>query len=139
MKNCVAVLLPIYKNDSLEYFKLSLNSIFSQTFHNYKIFVGVDGEVPSATKSYLQEMDKRGDVEVCWFPKNRGLAWVLNDLIAIAHVQGFDYLARMDADDVMLSSRLQKQMSYMESHKDIDVVGGAIEEIIYYCILKLML
>lgn len=128
MKKCVAVLLPIYKNDSLEYFKLSLNSVFSQTFHNYKIFVGVDGEVPYATKSYLQEMDKRGDVEVCWFPKNRGLACVLNDLIAIAHVQGFDYLARMDADDVMLSSRLQKQMSYMESHKDIDVVGGAIEE-----------
>lgn len=61
-------------------------------------------------------------------PQNRGLACVLNDLIAIAHVQGFDYLARMDADDVMLSSRLQKQMSYMESHKDIDVVGGAIEE-----------
>lgn len=35
MKKCVAVLLPIYKNDSLEYFKLSLNSVFSQTFHNY--------------------------------------------------------------------------------------------------------
>lgn len=46
----MAVLLPIYKNDSLEYFKLSLNSVFSQTFHNYKIFVGVDGEVPYATK-----------------------------------------------------------------------------------------
>lgn len=105
----MAVLLPIYKNDSLEYFKLSLNSVFSQTFHNYKIFVGVDGEVPYATKTYLQEMDKRGDVEVCWFPKNRGLACVLNDLIAIAHVQGFDYLARMDADDVMLSSRLQNK------------------------------
>lgn len=42
-------------------------------------------------------------------PQNRGLACVLNDLIAIAHVQGFDYLARMDADDVMLSSRLQNK------------------------------
>lgn len=132
MNERVAILLPIYKGDSLDFFKLSLDSIFCQTYQSYKVFVGVDGPVPSATDSYLREVDKKHKVEVCWFPENRGLACVLNDLIAKAHEEQFVYLARMDADDMMMPSRLDIQLDFLLQHPDVDVVGGGITEIDEY-------
>ena len=39
------------------------------------------------------------------------------------------YIARMDADDISMPERFEKQMAYLQQHPEIDVVGGAIEEI----------
>lgn len=130
MNDHVAILLPIYKSDNLEFFKGALESVFCQTYNGeIKLFVGVDGPVPSATDSYLKKVAKRQDVEVCWFATNRGLACVLNDLIAMARKQKYEYIARMDADDMMMPKRLEIQLNYLLQHPDIDVVGGAITEI----------
>ena len=54
---------------------------------------------------------------------------MLNDLISEAKKQGFEYFARMDADDICINTRFEKQMAFLQSHPDVDVVGGAIEEI----------
>lgn len=125
----VAVILPVYKNDKVPYIKLSFDSILNQTYGNIHLYVGVDGPVGEDLKACLQEYEKDERISVEWFKENRGLAIVLNDLLDICFKAGYEFVARMDADDISMPNRIEKQMSFLQANPDIDVVGGAIEEI----------
>lgn len=125
----VAVILPVYKKDKISYVRLSIDSILNQTYKgSVTLYVGVDGPIDKNLMCCLQEYEANG-VKVQWYDTNRGLAIVLNNLLDIAHKDGFEYIARMDADDISISDRLEKQMTFMIEHPEIDVVGGSIEEI----------
>ena len=125
----VAVTLPVYKNDKVPYIHLSFDSILNQTYKNIHLYVGVDGPVGEDLEKCLKEYEQNDKVTVCWFPENRGLAIVLNDLLDVCFKADYNIIARMDADDISMLERIEKQVAYLESHQDIDVVGGAIEEI----------
>lgn len=127
--NKVAVILPVYKNDKVPYVRLSFDSMLNQTYGDIHLYVGVDGPVGDDLKICLQEYESDNRVTVEWFDKNRGLAIVLNELLDICFRKGYEYIARMDADDISMPRRVEKQMAYLLQHTDIDVVGGAIEEI----------
>lgn len=128
--NKIAVILPVYKNDKVPYVRLSFDSILNQTYQGQvKLLVGVDGPVGHELNLCLKEYENNHDVSIQWFPENRGLAIVLNELLKIAFNNGYEYIARMDADDISMPYRLEKQMLFLEKHPDVDVVGGAIEEI----------
>ena len=129
MSEVIAVILPVYKKDKVEYLRLAAESILTQNYDMVKLIVGVDGPVNEELGAHLKELDAREDVQVIWFEENRGLACVLNDLLDICFKEGYEYVARMDADDISMTDRLQKQISFLESHPEIDVVGGAIDEI----------
>lgn len=129
MNNKIAVILPVYKKDKVEDLNKSVESIIMQTYKDFHIFVGVDGPVGDDLKDNLLLFEKQDTVSIVWFPENRGLACVLNDLLDICFKEGFEYIARMDADDISMTDRFEKQMTYLEAHPTIDVVGGAINEI----------
>ncbi|MDC2260493.1 glycosyltransferase [Bacteroides thetaiotaomicron] len=125
----IAVILPVYKNDKVPYVHLSIDSILNQTYKGkVTLYVGVDGSVDRDLCACLNEYESKG-VKVRWFNENRGLAIVLNDLLDIVRKDGYEYIARMDADDISMLDRLEKQMTYLLAHPEIDVVGGAITEI----------
>ena len=124
----IAVILPVYKNDKVPYLHLSFDSILNQTYQDVTLYVGVDGPVGDDLKACLREYESQG-VQIHWFPENRGLAMVLNDLLAIAHKDGHEYIARMDAYDISMPERLEKLIAYLMFHTEIDLVGGSIEEI----------
>lgn len=125
----IAVLLPVYKKDNPQFFTTSVSSILEQTYQNFTIFLGVDGPIEGELDEAVKCVEHNEKVCVIRFAENRGLACVLNDLIAAAVEQGFEYFARMDADDIALPDRFKKQISFLMEHPDVDVVGGAIEEI----------
>lgn len=124
----IAVILPVYKGDKADYLRLSVGSVLNQTYNNFKLFIGIDGPIPSELNETLRSFnDKR--IKITQFETNRGLAIVLNDLIYVANQESFDYLARMDADDISMPDRFMKQVMFLGENEEIDVVGGAIEEI----------
>ena len=128
----IAVLLTIYKNDSPVYLTKAIESVLYQTCRNVHLFIGVDGPVGEDLKTNLELIDRQDMVDmvdIVWFPENRGLACVLNDLVAICKKEGYDYYARMDADDISEKDRFEKQVKFLENHPEVDVVGGAIDEI----------
>lgn len=129
MDNKIAVILPVYKKDKAEYLGASAESILNQTYRDIHLFIGVDGPVDDNLRDSLELLDRQDKVCIVWFSENRGLACVLNDLLDICFKEGCEYIARMDADDISMPDRLGKQMAYLEAHPEIDVVGGAIEEI----------
>lgn len=120
----VAVLLPVYHKDKVEYIQLAVDSMLNQTYSDIKVFIGIDGPVGDEIKTCLCQYEKNERVHLIWFPENRGLACVLNALLTISFEEGYEYLARMDADDISFLDRIDKQMSFLKQNPEIDVVGG---------------
>ena len=124
----IAVLLPVYRLDVVDYVRQGVGSILQQTYPQLKLFVGVDGPVDEDLCSFLESLED-SRVQVSWYADNRGLACVLNDLLEVCFARGYEFVARMDADDVSMPDRLEKELAYLLAHDEADVVGGAIEEI----------
>lgn len=125
----IAVLLPVYKNDSPVFFKQALDSVINQTLQDFVILIGVDGPIEGDLEKLLKDLHGNERIKICYFKENRGLACVLNDLISEGRKYGCEYLARMDADDLCVPERFQLQIDFLQSHPEVDIVGGAIEEI----------
>ncbi len=129
-KPSIAVLLPVYKKDVVEYVHLSVDSILHQSYGGaISLFIGVDGPIDGCLKDCLIEYEQEKRVRVFWFEQNEGLPVVLNKLLDIAFQEGYELVARMDADDISMPSRLAKQSDFLLENPEVDVVGGAIEEI----------
>ena len=119
--------MSVYKNDKLDYLKEAIGSLYTQT-KDVDIFVQQDGKIPKALEVYLeQELNRKKIAYLGKREENRGLAYSLNELISKVD-EDYKYIARMDADDISLSSRLEEQYTFMEEHQNIDVVGGHIQE-----------
>lgn len=125
----VGILLPVYKNDSPVHFRVALESLLTQTYGNLVVYVGCDGSLSGDLDKTLSDYIENNRVNTIRFKENRGLACVLNDLISEARKDNIPYLARMDADDISLPGRIGKQLQFLQDNPEIDVVGGAIEEI----------
>lgn len=125
----IAVILPVYKKDKVGYLIKATESILAQSYKNYHLYIGVDGPVGDDLERYLKSLESHNQISIARFEENRGLACVLNDLLDICFKEGYEYIARMDADDISDVSRLSKQIAFLNAHSDIDVVGGAISEI----------
>lgn len=127
--NTIGVLLPVYKNDKCEYLSLSIDSILKQTYANLILYIGIDGPISEELKNIISCYLSDYRIRVNYFKENRGLAVVLNDLLRIAIEDNIEFIARMDADDISVLDRFSKQLDFLKSHSEIDVVGGSIFEI----------
>lgn len=127
--NNIAVILPVYKKDKVDYVSKAIESLLKQNYKNFHVYIGVDGPVDDDINSFIQQIECQNQISVVRFKQNRGLACVLNDLLDICFKEGYDYIARMDADDISEPSRFEKQAAFLDNHPEIDVVGGAIDEI----------
>ncbi|MGC8823786.1 MAG: glycosyltransferase [Bacteroidales bacterium] len=124
MNTNIICLLPLFINDQAAYLLKALDSVVCQ---NCNVVLLCDGPIDKSHEQVLQKfLDK---VEVLHFPTNRGLAAVLNDGIRYAFEHGYEFIARMDADDIAMPDRFEKQINFLLQHPEVDVVGGAIEEI----------
>jgi len=123
----VAIIMSVYKNDKLEYLKESLNSLYEQTT-KADIFIQEDGKLPEELETYI---DNELEVEnICYLGKrdeNLGLASSLNELLRML-IPKYKYIVRMDADDISVPTRVEKQVAFLEKNRDIQALGGWIEE-----------
>lgn len=112
----ISILLPTHQSG--EYLQDTLKSIFDQTYQDYELLIVDD----ASTDQTLDILGNLKDYRVHILQgKNCGLAEALN--WGIQNAKG-EYIARIDADDIMVPKRLEKQIAYMELHPDIAVCGG---------------
>lgn len=125
-----SVLMSVYKNDSPVFLETALKSIFEdQTRKPDEIVVVFDGPLTEELYHTL-DMFKKGKEEVVrYYPQgeNKSLGEALR--IGSEKCKG-DYILRMDSDDVSDPLRFEKQISFIEAHPEIDVVGTDIAEFI---------
>jgi hypothetical protein len=123
-----AVILSLYRNDRIAYVQEAIESLYAQS-RPADIFVRFDGPVDPAVRDYLVEEYRSGKIAYLdASDENLGLARSLNLLLDVVRKRGYTYIARMDGDDVSVPARFEKQIAFLQTHPDIDVVGGAIEE-----------
>lgn len=128
MKNKIAVIMSLYRNDRLKYVKQAVESILGQTHSDINLYLQYDGSIKPEVDAYLSGIkDERMYIQRR--ADNKGLAQSLNDLLAIVMPMGYEYIARMDADDISEKNRFKKQLAFLLEHPEVDVVGGRIEEI----------
>ena len=120
----ISVIIPVYNGNG--YLPAALLSILNQTYKNLEIIVIDDGSTDNSyeiMKNFAKE-DKR--LRIFKNPKNLNISHTLNRGIKLAKGQ---YLARMDADDVALPHRLEKQIKYLLDHPEVVIVGGQCQTI----------
>lgn len=125
----LAVIMSIYKNDRIEFVRQSVQSILDQTFSNFHYYLIFDGPVATGVDSYLSSLtDDR--IRLFRLENNGGLAVALNFLLElILKNPEYKFIARMDADDISLPERFEKQRSYLIENPEITVLGCWYEEI----------
>ena len=120
--------MSLYQGDKLVFVEEALGSLYAQTYRA-DIFLQQDGPLDPAVEALLDGALAEG--KIAYLGKraeNRGLAYSLNELIAVVRKRDYPYIVRMDADDIAVHSRIEKQVAFMEAHPKVDVVGGYIEE-----------
>ncbi|WP_278484962.1 glycosyltransferase [Hoylesella nanceiensis] len=121
-----SVIMSVYKNDNPEQLDVALDSIINQTLPPNEIIVVVDGPVPDESVRVLENKKQvYPELKVFYQKENQGLGAVLR--IAVANAQ-YDYLARMDSDDIALPNRFELQMNEFKKDNNLSLVGGMITE-----------
>lgn len=122
MSRKLAVLMSVYKNDKLFFFKESVESILKQTFSDFVFYIQCDGEITKECVDFLLDL-KDSRVITRMRNENKGLAYSLNELLAIVINEDYEYVARMDADDVAVADRFEKQLFYLDNNLEVDCLG----------------
>lgn len=102
------------QNPIKEYFKLCLDSIFNQTYQDFEIVLVDDGSDEKIIDFIKKEKYELSKIKYIRLDQNVGLPKALN--IGLKQCSG-KYIARMDDDDLMISTRLEKQLEYVETNK----------------------
>jgi len=112
----VTVILPV--RDGGEFLDIAIESLLAQSFEDLEVIVVDDGAGETERQIIASIADAR--VRILHNPTSIGLTRSLNR--AIDETSG-DLIARMDADDVSLPSRIATQVSYMKRNPDVVACG----------------
>jgi glycosyltransferase involved in cell wall biosynthesis len=115
----VSVVMSVYNSE--KYLKESIESILNQTYKEFEFIIINDGSTDSSLEIIKSYIDNR---IIIIDQNNTGLAKALNNGIAKAKGK---YIARMDADDISVITRLEKQLIFMESNLEIGLCGTWIQ------------
>ncbi len=112
----ISVIMSVYNGE--DYLAEAIESVCNQTFKNWELIVINDCSNDS-TGQILSEFEARDErVKVHTNEVNLRLPKSLNKALSLAKGK---YVARMDADDICISTRLQTQFDFMESHPDVSL------------------
>ena len=121
--------MSVYENDNPQDFYGAVMSIYQQTCPPEEIVLVIDGPVPDEMLETINRLKAETCImNVIPLEKNMGHA--------IARQTGLEaasnnLCAVMDADDVSVPNRFEKQLQAFEEHPEVSVVGGLINEFIH--------
>lgn len=125
----LAVIMSVYKNDRFSFVKESVQSILDQTYKKFHFFIVFDGPVSEDIETWISQLDD-DRLKLFRLVQNGGLAAALNYLLDIVLKNPeYQFIARMDADDISMPDRFAKQHEFLSSNPDISCVGCWYREI----------
>jgi glycosyltransferase involved in cell wall biosynthesis len=122
----LSVLMAVYGGDDHRLFRRAIDSIYQNSVWPDQTILVVDGPVPEQIDEVVREAVRSYRLHVVRLQCNQGLAGALNE--GLKHVQT-EWVARADADDFNLADRFLHQSRLIAAHPDMDLIGGAIEEV----------
>lgn len=116
----ISVLMSVFNSE--KYLKEAIESILNQTFTNFEFLIINDGSNDDSRNIILSFSDPR--IVLIDNENNIGLTRSLNKGIESARGK---YIARMDADDISMPTRLEKQVNFLNENLQIGLLGTWFE------------
>lgn len=117
----VTVLMSVHNGE--KYLETAVNSILRQTLRDFNFLIIDDASTDNSPQMLKEFARKDARIRILTNRTNLGLAASLNRGISQIETR---YIARMDADDIAVPQRLERQLQYMESHPEIAAVGSGV-------------
>ncbi|MGB9624073.1 MAG: glycosyltransferase family 2 protein [Phycisphaerae bacterium] len=112
----ISIVMPVYNPGA--YLGPAVQSIFAQTFTDWELLAIDDGSTDGSWE-YLQRIDDPR-VRIARNERNLGVCVTINRAMDLAQGR---WIARMDADDINVPTRLEKQIAALEADRRIDLLG----------------
>lgn len=120
-KPLVSVVMSCYNGE--KYIGQTIESVLSQTYTNFEFIIWDDGSTDSSKDIVESYKDERIRY---FYHENTGLGMALR--LACEQAKG-KYIARMDADDISLPERFEKEVDFLERHQECVLVSSAVRYI----------
>lgn len=120
----ISIIIPVYNTPSSQ-LRLCMKSVYSQTYQNYEVIIINDASNNKDTIDFLKDINNP-KVRIINLESNGGISVALN--IGLNEAKN-EYVARMDADDMMNPHRLQKQIQYLVDNPNVDMLSTGLN----YC------
>jgi glycosyltransferase involved in cell wall biosynthesis len=120
----LSVLMPVYNGEN--FIESAIRSVLNQTFSDFDFIIVDDGSTDNSRKIVQQYAQKDSRIKGIYLDKNIGFSGVLN-----LGLTGIDtqWVARIDADDIWYSTKLEKQMTFLQKNKDYFLVASWVDYI----------
>ena len=127
-----SVSMCVYGKDNSDQFDVAVKSVVEQTVKPREIVITVDGPIPESIEKVLKKYEsilKDSEIEfrVIRLKKNKGHGEARRVCFEKCK---YPVIALMDADDISVPDRFEKQVNFMKENPDVSVVGGNITEFI---------
>ena len=120
MDPLVTIAMPVYNGERT--LSLAIKSVMRQSYKNWQLLIADDGSTDATLK--LANRYVNSQIRVLNDTRQCGVADRLNQILEQSEGK---YFARLDADDVALPGRLEKQVRLLEENAEIDLAGtGAV-------------
>lgn len=114
----ISVIMPVYNQGN--YVQEAIESILRQTFSEFEFIIINDGSTDDSDEKIMLYEDER----VIYIRNKDNIGNYRSRNIGIEKAKG-QYIAVMDADDIALPTRLEKQLLYLQSNEDVSAIGTA--------------
>ena len=117
----VSVVMPVL--DGMPFVEQAVRSILAQTFTDFRFIIINDG----STDGTRQVLDGLADADPrihLSHQENQGVSIATNRGL---HMARGEYVALMDADDISLPERFEKQVAFLDENPQIGVVGTQVQ------------
>lgn len=122
----VSIIMPVFNGE--KFLREAIDSLLRQTYGNWELLAVNDGSTDKSRDIILSYTDSR--IQLIENEHNIGIIGTKNRAIDLAKGK---YIATLDADDVALPTRIEKQVAYLEAnphcglcatlHQEIDETG----------------
>jgi glycosyltransferase involved in cell wall biosynthesis len=116
----ISVCMPVYNAE--RYVGQAVESILNQTLGDFEFLIVDDGSTDGSRRVLESYAARDRRIRLSSRP-NTGLLVALHEMLAMARGE---FLARMDADDVALPERFERQVAYLRSHPEVLALGTRI-------------
>ena len=118
----LAVILPAYCAEA--YLPECLDSVLNQTFRDFFVIAINDASTDKTGEILEAYAAKDSRLQVFHLPENKGEPFACQFAMDMLKDVEVEYVARMDADDICALDRFEKQIQFLDSHPEIDIVGS---------------
>jgi len=120
----VSVLMTTYNSE--KYVSETIKSVINQTFKNWEFIIVDDASTDDTCEIITKFLNTENRIKFFKFDQNKGQSYALNFGLNKCK---YDFVARIDNDDLMVPQRLEKQINFMKKNQKVAIVGSYVNYI----------